>query len=313
MRAYIAAPNSSTTSAEERPIPVPGPDEVLVRVSAIALNNGDTKPVEMPQVLGFEFAGEIAATSAAGLAVGTRVMGIAEGAAAEYVVAHRRHLLEMPDGISAAEAAALPTALSTEYGALRRAGIAQGDTVLITAATAGIALQAIAIAHTLGASSVIGTTRRDEAADLVRRAGADHVIVTGRQDLVEAARQLTDGTGVDIVLDHIAGDALGQAVQAARMSGTVISVGRLAARTAQLDLFELARRQVTVASVSYGLNPPEIIGDLFDGVTTDLLPAVADHRIRAVLDGVWHIDRLDEALNRLREGKAQGKIVLTLH
>ena len=312
MRAHIATPNSSTTRVEERPTPVPGPDHVLVRVHAIALNNGDTKPIDEPGVLGFEFAGEVAAASAEGPAVGTRVMGIAEGAAAEYVVAHRRHLLAIPAGLSTVEAAALPTALSTEYGALRRAGIAQGDSVLVTAATSGIALQAISVARALGASSVIGTTRRDQAVELVARAGADHVIVTSRQDLVETAHELTGGIGVDVVLDHIAGDALGEAVQAARSGGTVISVGRLAARTAELDLFALARRRVTVASVSYGLTPPEIIGDLFDGVAADLMPAVANGSLRPVLDGIWNVDRLDEALDRLRDGEAEGKIVLTL-
>ncbi len=312
MRAYVATPESDVPTLTTRPVPEPTEGEVLVRVHAAALNNGDLSPVTDPSIPGFDFAGEVTTVGAGvdrGL-IGHRVMGVAEGAFAEYLTAHHRHLLPVPPNLESGAAASLPTGLGTEYGAARRAGLRPGDTVVITAAAAGIALLGLQVARLLGAATVIGTTRNPDRRDFLTRAGADHVVVGENDDLAETVRSLTDGEGADIVLDHIGGDALDQAIQAARVDGSVVSVGRLAGGRADIDLFALARRRVSLRSVSYGLTPPAVIGDLLDGVRTDLLPAVADGRLTPQVDSAHPFDQLDMAMARLRSGAAEGKVVL---
>ncbi|MDE0572738.1 zinc-binding dehydrogenase [Demequina sp. B12] len=314
MRAYVASPETDVPQIAERPVPTPAGDQVLVRVEAVALNNADLSPASDTFVPGFEFAGEVVATGddADANLVGTRVMGIAPAAFAEYVVAHRRHLLPVPDGVESDAAATLPTGLMTEHGAIRRAGIAASDSVLVTAATSGIAMLGIQELRALGVGTIIGTTRTPEHRESVLAAGADHVIVTSGSDLATAVRDLTDGTGVDAVLDHVGGAGLAEAIRAARQGGTVVSVGRLGGATAEIDLFELARQRVTLRSVSYGLTPPEVIGDLMDGVREQVLPAVASGAIAPPLDRTFAFEDLEEAFARLKGSAGHGKVALRL-
>lgn len=314
MRAYLTEPGGSAPVMQTMDVPEPGTEQVLVRVRAAALNNGDLSGSAEPLVPGFEFSGDIvsAGDSVPRGLIGSRVMGIGEGAFAEYVLAHHRHVIHAPGLLSPAEAAALPTALTTEYGAARRAGLRSGGTVLITAATSGIALHGLQVARVLGAAVVIGTTRSPERATAIERAGADHVIVTDQQDLPTATREATHGLGADIVLDHVAGDFLNDAIQSARIGGAVVSVGRLASRSSTIDLFALAKRQVALQSVSYGLTPPSVLGDLFDGVVSELIPAVENRRIVAILDQTFPFEQLPQALDRLRSGMPEGKVTVTL-
>lgn len=312
MRAYLATPESGSPTLTTRPVPEPAEDQVLLRVHAAALNNGDLSPVTEPRVPGFDVAGEVTAVGGGvdrGL-IGHRVMGVTEGAFAEYVTAHHRQVLPVPPRLDSPSAATLPTALGTEYGAVRRSGLRPGDSVVITAAAAGIALLGLQVARLLGAGTVIGTTRNPARRDFLAGAGADHVVVGENDDLADSVRSLTGGEGVDVVLDHVGGDVIDQAVQAARVGGSVVSVGRLAGGRADIDLFALARRRVSLTSVSYGLTPPSVIGDLLDGVRTDLLAAVADGRLVPQVDSTHPFDRLDQAMARLRSGAAEGKVVL---
>lgn len=311
MKALIS--NNAAPSIEHRPEPTPSELQVRVRTHAMALNNADLAATG-DLIAGFEFSGVVDAvgTDAPQELVGQRVMGIGEGAFADFVVADHRHVLVIPDSVSFSHAAALPTALSTEYGALRRAGLNQGSTVLITAATSGIALIGMQVAHTLGAGVVIGTTRNADRADLLHRAGADHTVVLDNEvSLADQVYQLTNGHGADVVLDHVSGAGLGQAIDAARTGGAVVSVGRITGATAEIDLFSLARQKVTLQSVSYGLTPPEVIGDLFAGVVTDLMDAVATGQIRSIVDSEFAFEDAPNAFQRLGSGEAQGKVVLT--
>lgn len=314
MRAYINAEGAPLTMTE-LPVPTPGPQEVLVRTRAAALNNADLTGSGEEHIAGFEFAGEvleIGADGPTGLR-GARVMGIAAGAFAEVVVAHRRHVIVLPDSLSFVDAATLPTALSTEYGALSLAGVGPGTSVLVTAASSGIGLMGVQVAKALGAGPVIATTRSPGKRHLLDRVGADITVVTSAEDLATATQNATAGAGADVVLDHIGGDGLGDAVEAARDGGQVISVGRLAGPRGSVDLFTLARRHVTLRSVSYGLTPASVLGDLFVALDSTVLPAVAEGGIRAVVDRSYNFDEAPAALERLASGQAEGKVVLRLN
>lgn len=124
-------------------------------------------------IAGYEFSGEVAAVGPgvdAGF-LGRRVAGTTPGAFAEYVVVHHRHVMTMPGKLSFEDAAALPSALLTEYGALSLAGVGPGDSVLVTAASSAIGLVGVQLAKLLGAAPVIATTRSAHKRELLEAWG----------------------------------------------------------------------------------------------------------------------------------------------
>jgi NADPH2:quinone reductase len=313
MRAYVSG-DGTPLALTDQPVPAPRAEEVLVRTRAASLNNADLTPSGPEHIAGFEFAGEVIEVGSHVPAQlrGERVMGIAAGTFAEFVVAHHRHVIRLPDGLSFDEAATLPTALTTEHGALTVGCVGPDASVLITAATSGIGLIGVQVAKILGAAPVVASTRSAHKRSLLERVGADAVVVTSAADLASETKNATDGAGAQVVLDHVGGDDLAVAIEAACDGGEVISVGRLGGARASIDLFALARRHITLRSVSYGLTPPSVLGDLIDALVPAVLPAVADGRIQAVIDRSYAFDDADAALERLASGQAEGKVVLHL-
>ncbi|MEU3620490.1 zinc-binding dehydrogenase [Streptomyces sp. NPDC006872] len=310
--------------AREVPVPEPGPGQVLVRARAVSLNHADvpllrqsydpsTGQGEAYQA-GYEFAGEVVALGDGvdTLAVGRPVMGTAPRAFAQYVPADHRHVIGIPEGIGYEEAAALPTGLLTEHGALSVSGFRPGHRVLITGATSAIGLLGIRIAKTLGASGVLATTRSPSRAALLTAAGADTVIVTTRQDLTQAVLKATGGDGADIVLDHVGGPAFAACLPATRTGGHVVNIGRLDGSASTVDLDALSYRNLTVHGVSYGFIRPANLGRVITALTHQVLPAVADGRIRPVIDSVHGFHQAQEAAQRIRTHQARGKTVLTV-
>jgi NADPH2:quinone reductase len=310
--------------ARQRPVPEPGPGQILVRARAVAVNNADLGALEAAfepdngpgeeYVAGYEFAGEIAAVGAgvSGLRVGERVFGTQPASFAQYVVSDARHVLRTPAGLDDVQAAALPTGLLTEHGFLALAGFREGQTVLITGATSSIGLIGVQVARVVGAGQVLATTRSVGRRGLLERVGAQVVIVTGEQDLTETVLEVTGGAGVDVVLDHVGGSTLAGAVPATRIDGHLVSIGRLGEAEAPLDLAALSSRQLTLHGVSFRFDRPVQLGEAMSALEQVVLPAVADGRIRAVVDGVSDFGQTGQVVERLRSGRVDGKTVLAV-
>lgn len=314
MRAFISSPSADVPTPHDRPVPEPDAEQLLVEVHSVALNNGDLSPSDEPTVAGFEFSGVVVSIGVGvdDTLMGTTVMGIGEGALAAFVLAHHTHVLPVPASLNVASAAALPTALTTEYGAYKRWGGERGATVLITAASSGIALHSARMMKELGATRVLATTRRSEHRQPLLDAGFDEVIVAPDGDIAEEVLALTEGEGVDVTFDHVGGEMLAEAVGATARNGAVISVGRLAASAAEINLFTLASRQVRVESVSYGLEPPTILGDLFAGVRKELLSAIAQGRLVPQIARIFNARDLEEAFAYMRSTRTPGKVLVNL-
>ncbi|MBR7742418.1 zinc-binding dehydrogenase [Phycicoccus sp. BSK3Z-2] len=302
---------------EERPAPTAGPGVVLVRSRYVAVNNADVAgmaaaaAVDEPGVAGYETAGEVVAVGAGvdESLLGTSVAACTPGAFAGLVAADARHTLPVPDGVPLSDAAALPTALLTEHGALRAGGFEPGRTVLVTGATSAIGLVGVRLAKALGASRVLATTRSAGKADLLGQVGADEVLV-GTDDLGERVRALTGGEGVDLVLEHVAGDVLDGAIAATRPHGTVVQMGRLGGPQARVDVDALSFGRVTVVGVSYGL--PDELAELLGTVREQVLPLVANGSVRPVVHEVLPWAGHAEAARLVRKGQAVGKVVLSV-
>ena len=309
---------------EEVPVPRPGPGEVLIRNRAAATNNADIPMLAEADpthgghgkafIAGFEYAGEVAALGEGvdTWQVGDAVMGSIPSAFAEYVVADHRFVLPRPEGLDPQIACALPTGLLTEHGALTTAGFTAGQSVLITGASTAIGLIGAQMVKALGASHVIGTTRSSAKRALLTDAGVDTVIVTGEQDLTAATLAATDGKGVDVVLDHIAGQTFADCLPATKEDGHVVNIGRLDGAESTINLDHLSYRHLTVHGVSFGFTRDWEMAGIIAGLLPEVIPAVARGEIRPVIDHTVELTQVQRVADRLRSGEAVGKIVLTL-
>ena len=217
-----------------------------------------------------------------------------------------------PEGLDPTIACALPVGLSTEYGALAKAEFTAGQSVLITGASTGIGLLGAQIAQALGASTVLGTTRSPGKRDLLTGAGVDTAIVTGDDDLSEAVSTATDGLGVDLVLDHVAGAMFAACLPLIRHDGRIVNIGRLGGAASTTDIDDLSYRNLTVYGVSFGASRPVELGSNLIGLEAEIIPAVVAGRIRPVIDQTLSWDEHAAAAQRLHSGEARGKIVLTV-
>lgn len=321
MRALVVG-HGSTWALVERDVPRPGAGEVLVRVHAAASNNGDLPMIDGADptsggsgdkaVAGFEYAGEVVAVGdgVSGWSVCDAVMGSMPSAYADFVVVDARFVMPRPASITPVEAATLPVGLLTEHGALVVAAFTSGRSVLVTGASSGVGLVGVQIAKALGASTVIGTTRRESMRSVLTDHGVDEVIVTDGDDLADRVLALTDD-GVDIVLEHLGAPAFAQAVMATAPEGHLVPVGRAAGREATIDLDRVGQRRLTIRGVSFGFVRTQEMADVVAGLLPEVIPAVERGEIRAVVDSTYDVADHEKVVDRLRSGENVGKVVMT--
>ncbi|MEU1166335.1 zinc-binding dehydrogenase [Streptomyces sp. NPDC005921] len=310
--------------ARDVAVPEPGPGQIRVRVRAAAVNRADLYMLQgtyNPRAktsdlftAGLELAGEVDAigTGVPYTAVGDRVMGVTLGAFAPYALVDHRHVIAVPESLSWTDAAALPVALATEHDALTQAGFGLKDSVLVVGATSSVGLIGVQLAKALGAAKVIATTTSDGKAETLRAIGADVVVNTASENLAEAVAAANDGAGADLTLDHVGGRLFADTFLATRIGGTVVNVGRLAGAESTIDLDQLSFRRLRIIGTTFSVRTPDELADVCAALMTDVVPAVEEGRIRAVVDSVFAFDDAKAAADRMRSDKAVGKIVLEL-
>jgi NADPH:quinone reductase len=274
----------------DAPVPVPGPGEVLIRVTAAGVNFGDIAQAhgtflggpQPPYLAGFEAAGEVAARGEAvtGLEPGARVIGagIGCGAFAEYTALPAAAVVPVPAGWAEEQALGLVVSWPTALAALKPLGrIAAGQTVLIHAAAGGTGQVAVKMAKHYGAT-VIATAAPGKH-ETVRALGADDVLDSRNPDLAAEVLRLTGGTGVDLVLESAGGAALGASLTAAkRVTGRVVVYGTAGGEAAVTNWELVYRHQVHVIGLNIGgliqAAPQtfgEVMGELFALIAAGVL------------------------------------------
>jgi NADPH:quinone reductase-like Zn-dependent oxidoreductase len=307
----------------EEPVVEPAAGEVRVRIEAFAVNLLDQmvragqspRPVQLPHArLGVEGTGVIDAlgSGVTGLAVGDPVVLGAipdfetRGAYAEYTTVLANRVVPRPAGMDVLSAAAFWVAYFTAYGALvERAGMRPGDHVLITAASGGVGRAAIQIANQIGAVP-IAVTRQTAKRESLLAAGAAAVIATDREDVAESTRRHTGGTGADIILDAVMGPGLADLSLAAKLGGTLATVGWLDPRPASFP-----------ANPSLTIHRYMAFADMVDPVTMRRIAAflaagVRTGVLRPAIGRVFGLDDIVEAHRHLEKGTPVGKIVVTV-
>ncbi|MBP6514101.1 MAG: quinone oxidoreductase [Steroidobacteraceae bacterium] len=235
---------------EEIEVGAPGKGEVRIRHEAVGLNYIDVYdrsglyPMAMPACLGREAAGVVvAAGRGARFREGDRVAYVyTPGSYCEERVMPADRLVRVPEGISSAQAAAMMLKGLTAHYLLRRTyRVRKGDPVLIHAAAGGVGLIAVQWAKHLGAT-VIGVVGSDAKAGLVREHGADHVIVTPREDFTARVREITGGAGVPVVYDSVGKDTFFASLDCLRPLGMMVSYGNASGPPPLFSPMELAKR-----------------------------------------------------------------------
>jgi len=320
--------------------PKPGPNEVLVRVHACALNhldlwvrqglNGVTFP--LPLVPGSDVVGEVAAVGELATRVrpGDKVVlapGVScgqcsacaagkdnecrkyaplgygrNGGCAEYVVAPEVNVLPMPEGLSFEEAAAVPLVFLTAWHMLvARARLQPGEEVLILGAGSGVGSAAIQIAKLMGAR-VIATAGSSAKLDKARELGADELIDHAQRKISDEVRRLTAKRGVDVVFEHVGTATWEQSILSLAIGGRLVTCGATSGFAAQLDLRYLFARQLSLLGSYMGSR-----AELYT-----VLKLVGEKRLHPVIDRVFPLAEAIQAHRRMEQREQFGKIVLAV-
>ncbi len=321
----VPGPDGATRELRDIPVPAPGSGQVVVVVRAAGTNRGELirgaalragTPAASPARAGTEFSGEIAALGdgVSGWKQGDRVMGRAVGSYAEYVAAPPRALMRIPDGMSWAEAAAIPNVFVTAHDALvTNAAVTPGESVMITAGSSGVGTAAIQIARYVGATPVLATTRSPAKAAALQALGAHEVVDTREAAWVDAVLGATAGRGVDVILDHVGGPMLADNIRALALEARLVSVGRNAGRVGDCDLDEVARKRARIIGVTFRTRTPEESLRCSERFAAHLLDGFAQGALKPVLDRTFPFERLAEAHAYMLSDAQVGKIVLTLN
>ena len=328
MRAMIcrAWGGPETLSLEDRPLPEPGPDQVLIDVAAAGVNFADTlmiagkyqeKP-DFPFSPGLEIAGNLRALGAnvSGLREGQRVMALTDwGGYAEAALARAGDVYALPESLDAgrfgwAEAAGFPITYGTAHCALRwHADLQPGEVLLVHGAAGGVGLAAVEIGKAIGAT-VIATAGGAEKLAVAKAHGADHLIDYREEDIRDRVKEITAGKGADVVFDPVGGDVFDASLRCIAWSGRLLVIGFAAGRVPQIPANILLVKNVAVMGVywgSYRKHAPERLAEefreLFHWVETGLLKPHVSHKL--------DLTQAAEAMALLLERRSTGKVVLT--
>ncbi|HEU4805669.1 MAG TPA: NAD(P)H-quinone oxidoreductase, partial [Nitrobacter sp.] len=234
---------------ETRPVPAPGPNEILIRIAVAGVNRPDVAqrsgtyppPPGASDLPGLEVAGEVVALGegASKYKPGDKVMSLVSGGGyAQYCVAHESIAMAVPTGLSMLEAGATPETLMTVWhNVFERGALKIGETLLIHGGSSGIGTMAIQLAKAFGARTIVTVGSKDKA-DACLRLGADHAINYKTQDFVTEVKTLTGG-GADLILDMVGGDYIEKNYDAAAIEGRIVQIAFLGGAKATVNFAKL--------------------------------------------------------------------------
>lgn len=312
----------------QRSVPQAGEGELLIRVSASGVNRPDVLqrmghypvPAGASDVPGLEVAGVIesgdaAALAAAGLKVGDRVCAlVAGGGYAQYCVAPVAQCLPVPAGLSDVEAASLPETFFTVWSnVFDRAQLQAGETLLVQGGSSGIGVTAIQMAKALGASVIVTAGSDDKCAACVAL-GADHAINYKTHDFAAEAMRLTNGKGVDMVLDMVAGDYVAREVDCLAEDGRLVIIALQGGTKGSFDAGKVLRRRLHITGSTLRPRSVAFKAAIARNLRERIWPLMASGLIKPVIHATFDATSADGAANahRLMESNGHiGKIILT--
>ena len=318
----------------EKELGEPDAGEVKLAVKAIGLNRAETMlredqyifSPELPSGLGYDASAVVTGigSNVSSFSVGDRIITIPafsqakNGVYGEEAIVPENACWPWPEGLSAAEACCVGTNYTTAYFGLKSVGrLNSGDTVLLTAATGGVGFAAIEIAKELNVTVIVTTRKRNKVQALLD-AGAEHVIVTGEEDLVSRVQEITNGTGVQVVFDAIAGIVIPQLLECLGQGGRCVIYGIVDPSSPQIEIMPFMVKGLSLLShaVVYFTGYPDFgLPQNIEAIKEAkefLLPRLADGRLKPVISEIFKLEEVREAHRSLESNKQIGKIVLTV-
>jgi NADPH:quinone reductase len=298
----------------ERPDPVPGPGEVLIRVAASGINRPDllqrmgryAPPPGASDLPGLEVAGTVVQGEGEGQQVCALLAG---GGYAEYAVAPIGQCLPVPRGLTLVEAASLPETFFTVWSnVFDRARLTGRESLLVQGGSSGIGITAIQMAHALG-HPVFATAGTEDKCRACEALGA-RAINYKTEDFVERIRAFTEGRGVDVILDMVAGDYIPRELDALADDGRLALIATLGGSTATVDVGTLLRRRQTITGSTLRPRPVEFKAAIALKLREVVWPLIESGKIRPVIQQVFPAAEASQAHALLESGTHIGKLVL---
>jgi NADPH:quinone reductase len=293
---------------------------VLVRITAAGVTpldhtilTGGLPRVKAPLILGNEGAGIVEDPGNSSFSVGARVMffgpyGVMEdGTYSEWIAARPEDLCLIPETLDEATAAGAPVAYLTAQITLMQAGFEPGKTVLAPAIGGSVGNAVTQLARAQGAKYAISTTSSTLKAEHAKASGYENVIDLSSEPLTDGVKRITEGKGVDIVIESVGGTLTGQALSTLALNGVLTTLGYSAGRTATIDLTDLIWKRARMSGFSLFAQPPSVIASAWNTI----VPLLASQRVKPVLEGTYPLEEAAEAMRHLIEDRPFGRVVLT--
>ena len=309
--------------AQSLPVPRPGAGEVLVKVAFAGVNRPDVAqrmgsyppPAGASPIPGLEIAGTVVAAGEgdAGLLNGQQVCALVTGGGyGEYCLADARHCLPVPPGLSLAEAAALPETLFTVWhNVFERGWAGEGETILVHGGTSGIGTMAIALGR-LFELKVIVTCGGAEKCARALELGAAHAIDYKASDFVAEVARITDGRGVNLVLDMVSGDYVARNLKCLAEDGRHVTIAILGGAKAELNMAVVMTRRFTLTGSTLRPRSAEFKRLLAQEIAQNVWPSVESGQLRPAMDRIFPLAEAAAAHAWMEAGEHVGKIVLEL-
>ena len=321
MRAMeIASKNLTLT---QRPMPEPGADDVLIRVTAAGVNRPDVAqrhgvyppPPGASDIPGLEIAGvvERVGTAVKTLKAGDKVCALVTGGGyADYCAAPAAQCLPIPKGLSDVEAASLPETFFTVWSnVFDRGRLTTGESLLVQGGSSGIGVTAIQIAKALG-NTVYATAGTDEKCRACEALGADKAINYRNEDFVEVIKQLTNKKGVNVTLDMVGGSYVAREVACAADDGRIVLIAFLDGPEAKFDIMTVMRKRLSITGSTLRARPVPFKAAIGQQLREKVWPLIEAGKIKPVIYRTFPLEQAMDA-HKLMESSAHiGKIVLTV-
>ena len=313
---------------DDVPDPIIKSDEVLVRISATAINRADLlqregkypPPPGSPEWMGLEISGVIEEMGAEAqknsrFKVGDKVCALLGGGGyAEYVAVRYDMLMPVPENCTMAEAASIPEAFATSYlNLFIEGGIRAGETLLVFAGGSGLASVMIPMAKSFGIR-VITTVRSEEKAKKIAHLNADRVIVTEREDITLALKEeLDNGHPVDVAIDCVGGEGMGKCLPYLARGARWIMIAALAGSITEIDLRTVYVRNIRIIGSTLRSRAPEVKAQILAGIVRDVYPKIETGEVKPTIYKVLPITEAEEAQAILYRNENVGKVVMTVN
>lgn len=308
---------------EQVAVPLPGPGQVLVKVAFAGVNRPDViqrqgfypPPPDASPLPGLEISGQVVAMGE-GVTwpfTGTMVCAlVAGGGYAQYCIAEAAQCLQVPTGLSLAEAAAIPETLFTVWhNVFERGMAAPGETILVHGGTSGIGSMAVLLGKLFDVKVIVTCGGADKCAQALAIGAAD-AIDYKTADFVEEVKRITEGRGVDMVLDMVAGDYVARNLKCLADDGRHVTIAVQGGLKAELNMAEIMRRRITLTGSTLRPRSKAFKAALASEIRETVWPLVATGELRPIMDQTFPLAEASAAHARMEQGSHIGKIVLAV-